>query len=75
MAEATEAKEIDADLQQLIERWPKLPDAIRKKILLLGQGQQENVKLTWGPLGYERTVVDGKGGGIECAVDDQYEKR
>jgi hypothetical protein len=57
MAEATEAKEIDADLQQLIERWPKLPDAIRKKILLLGQGQKEIVKLVWGAKGYERTIT------------------
>jgi hypothetical protein len=58
MAEKSEPKEIDADLQLLIEVWPKLPDAIRKKILLLGQGQKEIVKLVWGAKGYERTVVD-----------------
>ena len=52
-----EAKD-DADLQQVVEAWPKLPDAIRKKILLLGQGQKEIVKLVWGAKGYERTVVD-----------------
>jgi hypothetical protein len=48
----------DPDLSLVISAWPKLPECIRKRILLLGQGKQESVKLTWGAKGYERTVVD-----------------
>jgi hypothetical protein len=52
----------DTGLALVVERWPKLPDAIRKKILLLGQGKpcEENVKLTWTKKGYEKTTVDDK---------------
>jgi len=74
MTETIERKD-DADLRLLVEVWLRLPECIREKILLLAKGQQEIVKLVWTPKGYEKTVVDGKGGGIEYVVDDQYEKR
>jgi len=55
MAETTK---LEADLRLLIERWPKLAEHIRKKILIIAQGQKEIVSLTWTPKGYEKTVVD-----------------